>query len=230
MLMEAVRSLWGLEVKTLEYAPLGLGSHHWTATCSDGSRRFLTADHLPHLSTQDGDSIAEHFEGFGAAFETARELRAGGLEFVLASEPSRVGAANVLVADEWSIAVFPFIEGEALGPGTWHDNPAAAEASYLVGRLHGATPPACLRRWTEVIPHRNVLQAALLDLDQPWRSGPLGEPARALLAAHRQALQFQLAAYDRLVEAVMKMPEPWVVSTVSRTAATSCARCRATSC
>ena len=175
LLMETLRSQWELDVETLNYAPVGFGSYHWVATCNDGSRRFVTADHLPSVGTQDGNTSDEHFEGLRAAFETARTLRDAGLEFVLAPEPAQTGELIARAGTDWSVAVFPFIESEPIGPGMWDDviDALQVEAARLLGRLHRATPPATLRRWSSAIIGADMLLDVLADLDRPWRQWPV---------------------------------------------------------
>ncbi len=43
---EALGCGWGLDVTSVEHAPVGFGSHHWEVVTADGCRWFATADDL----------------------------------------------------------------------------------------------------------------------------------------------------------------------------------------
>jgi len=45
-LVGALRRHWGIDALSLDYLPVGFGSHHWEAVGADGSRWFVTADDL----------------------------------------------------------------------------------------------------------------------------------------------------------------------------------------
>lgn len=212
VLADALQHHWGLDVTDLAHAPLGFGSHHWVATCGDDTKRFVTADHLPDVSTQDGDTNDERFSGLLAAFETACALRDAGLEFVLSPNRTNTGAALARMASDWSVAMFPFVEAEPIGPGPWDGVADAEQAAELVGRLHGATPPASLRNWSKAIPHRDALEKALHDLQRPWHGGPFAEPTRALLTRHAQVLETALSLHDRLADQALGTVASWVVT------------------
>lgn len=42
----ALQDLWVFTAASLEYQPVGFGSHHWLATDATGRRLFATADDL----------------------------------------------------------------------------------------------------------------------------------------------------------------------------------------
>jgi hypothetical protein len=50
---------WGLSEPTLEYVPVGFGSHHWRATDSDGGNHFASVDDLtaPQHGGADVDAV-----------------------------------------------------------------------------------------------------------------------------------------------------------------------------
>jgi hypothetical protein len=41
---EVLQQAWGIPVDSLEYLPVGFGSHHWVATDNLGFRHFVTVD------------------------------------------------------------------------------------------------------------------------------------------------------------------------------------------
>jgi spectinomycin phosphotransferase len=72
----AVAAHWDVVAETIEYAPVGFGSHHWVLTGATGRRWFVTADAV-------ADS-AERLAELTAALTTAHALRHRcGLEFVV---------------------------------------------------------------------------------------------------------------------------------------------------
>jgi spectinomycin phosphotransferase len=208
----ALRLHWGIDGASLEYAPVGAGSYHWIARETTGGAWFLTADNLGALGTQEGASPDADFAGLQAAFLTAAALRAAGLSFVVAPEATRDGEVVVRVLPEWSLAVFPLIEGEAAGDGGWTDNDARLEAARLVGRLHAAEPPSTIRRWTPNIAYRDLLSDVLKNNGRGWTAGPFADRARSLLAKSRQGIEASLDHYDALAAAVMKAEAAWVVT------------------
>jgi aminoglycoside phosphotransferase (APT) family kinase protein len=74
----------------------------------------------------------------------------------------------------------------------------------LVAALHRAPEAATTAALADdfAIPGRPQLHAAFAAAEEPWLSGPFGEPARALVRRHRDAVDRALDRYDRLAEAV----------------------------
>ncbi len=78
-----------------------------------------------------------------------------------------------------------------------------AEVVQLLVELHQATPTVRSFAWHRVeLSSRPHLQAALNELETPWKGGPFSEPARALLSAHQEGVIGLLAGFDRLVAEV----------------------------
>ncbi len=103
-----------------------------------------------------------------------------------------------LTGPRYAMAVFPFLDG---GPGRCGEPLPAAERAVLTGMLaalHGSAPPAPARVAAIGLARRADLDAALRDLDQPWRAGPFGEPARTLLAGASGQIRDALEIFDRL--------------------------------
>jgi len=80
---------WGLEVVTVEHAPVGFGSHHWWVGTDDGRRWFATADDLRLRRHTDDEPLAAPLERLRAALTTATALREHGLEW--SSRPAAPG-------------------------------------------------------------------------------------------------------------------------------------------
>src|SRR5512133_885698 len=103
---------WGFDVSALEYAAVGAGSYHWLATAADGTRGFVTVDDLDGKLWL-GDTRESVAEGLERAFATARALHDHGLDFVAAPLPARGGETLRRLGPRHTVALFPFVDGEA---------------------------------------------------------------------------------------------------------------------
>lgn len=213
-IVATLASGWNLETVTLEYVPLGFGSHHWIAALADGTRRFITADDLCASSLR--SHMADSFALLAAAFATAAALRdTVHLPFVIG--PIKAASGEILrrVGDRYSLAVFPFLDIAPTEYGEFREPSDRREALALVGHVHNATrrlPVTGLRRDTLAVPHDADLRDALMTLDRPWRAGPFGEPARALLRDKANRIEALLARFAALRETVEADQSDWVIS------------------
>jgi spectinomycin phosphotransferase len=203
---------WGIEPVAVSYAPVGFGSYHWVAADRDGPRWFVTADHLAAHGNWLGPTADAVFAALTAAAQVTRELADRGYEFVLAGLPDRAGVLVPRVRPDWALRVFPYQPGWSTSDGEWEDPGERVRIAGVIGRLHAALPPDCLRRWDFTIPARTGLRSALADLDRPWTGGPYAEPTRSLLRETRGSIRTRLARYDDLVREIATSPEPWVVT------------------
>src|SRR5579859_549125 len=197
---EALAAHWGLQATGLRYLALGAGSYHWLAGTGDGGRYFLTADYLedkPWLGA-DPDSA---FAGLRASFDTALALREHArLPYVIAPLPARGGESARRLTARYSLAVFPFVAGQA---GRWGDaisGPDRDAVAALLAGLHQATPAVAARapRRGPELSGRAVLGRALDDLGRPWQGGPFAERARRELAHRAELVTGWLARFDDL--------------------------------
>jgi spectinomycin phosphotransferase len=62
------------------------------------------------------------------------------------------------------------------------------------------------------LPGRHLLDAALLELDEPWIGGPLSEPAREAIRDSAAVLAELLALADRLAADAQRRAGHWVVT------------------
>src|SRR6202007_857236 len=106
---------WQFGAATAEYAAVGGGSYHWHVADGGGRRAVATVDDLDAKAWL-GGTREESFGGLRDAFETAVELAAHRLPFVVAPLRRGDGAPLVRLDDRYTLAVFPFVEGE---PGIW---------------------------------------------------------------------------------------------------------------
>ena len=207
---------WGVDAAALTYVPLGFGSHHWRATGRDGREWFVTVDN--HRDGRMGFPAATSVEGLGRALRTAATLRdVAGLPFVLPAVSGVTGElVHRIVDGPYSIALFPFVAAERAGPGRWYPDEAARQAALgMVGRVHaaiGAVPPDLPRRDDLTVPGRSGLLEALAQLDEPWMTGPYGEPTRQLLREHGESITRTFAAYDALAAPLLADQSGWVVT------------------
>jgi len=217
-LLRALSRAWALEADDLRYVPKGAGSYHWVADLLGSPTYFITVDDL-ETKPWIGQGREVTFEGLGLAYEVAWELRHyAGLPLVVAALRRPNGSIALRLSGQYSVAVFPFIDGNS---GTWGDILTDAGRDALIqelASLHQATPRVRLpmaRRPLD-LPERPLLTATLAALDRPWVGGPFSEPARRALASHVQDVAHWLELLDVLarrldeedVEAVLTHGEP----------------------
>ena len=201
----ALSETWRIDAASLDYAPVGAGSYHWIATNRAGERFFVTVDDLdakPWL----GSDREVVFAALRRCYESAQRLHdERHLEFVVAP----VGGTASRLSEQFTVALFPLLEGRRLGR---FDTPpeAGAEILELLARLHGAgdavrdvAPTLSLE-----IPERAGLRDAMATLDQRWTSGPLAEDVRAWLGANAEAIECGLRSYEALAQRVSARSTP----------------------
>ncbi|MGH3140203.1 MAG: phosphotransferase enzyme family protein [Gaiellales bacterium] len=205
---------WRIDAASLNYLPIGFGSHHWEAIVADGSRWFVSADDLRagHHAGRVPDDV---FVVLDRAFRTAAALRAGaGLEFVLGPIPSEDGTVLHRIDARYAIRVEPFVAG-AEERGEFDGPEERRRMGTLLGRLHAASrsvPGGLPGQEDFALPGREALDEAFDHLDTPWEEGPFAEPARELLRAHVGRLRDRLGTYDALARRMREEPGPWVVT------------------
>lgn len=212
VVVDALADGWGLEVERADYAPVGAGSYHWVASDHDGTRRFVTVDDLDQKSWL-GDTRDATSEALRRAFDTAVALRNGGLEFVVAPIPTSRGVSLRRIGPRHTIALFPFVDGQAGQYGQYEGGARAAVVSMLA-ELHRATPAVgSLANSVGLdLPGRRHLEAGLREVNNTWVGGPLSEPARETFASHASDVAAFLSLADRLAAAVQKRGATWVVT------------------
>jgi hypothetical protein len=203
---------WGFDVAAADYAPVGGGSYHWIVDEVNGMRRFVTVDDLDRKPWL-GETRESTFDGLRRAFETAVALRNGGLEFVLAPIPTACGETVLRAGPRYTIALFPFVGGQAGRYGHYDAATRAAVVSMLAA-LHAATPAVAsvARRVDLNLPGRDRLEEALGELGETWSGGPFSEPARQALSRHASDVNELLALADRLASEVARRSSNWVVT------------------
>jgi spectinomycin phosphotransferase len=210
-LLEELTAGWDISASRVEYAPLGFGSYHWTIVDGRGRHWFVTVDDLGRDDSPDARD--RELAGIRDAFRTAVALREeADLEFVLAPVPSKRGETARRLAPRYSVAVFPFVEGESQPFETVISAETAAAATVILSRLHRVPPPERVPRHDIALAGRSVIESSLNDLDEPWRSGPYAARAQDWVARNAPALRRKLEAFDGLVARVAVTPDDLVVT------------------
>jgi spectinomycin phosphotransferase len=211
-LIDSLAEGWGFDTKAVEYAAVGGGSYHWIVTDDGGARGFVNVDDLDRKPWL-GDTRDGAFDGLRCAFDTAAALHDSGLGFVVAPIPASGGETVHRLTPRYSIALFPFVEGQTGRFGQYEPTERAAIVRMLA-ELHDATAAvASLARRIDLTPPGRIdLEQALNEIDWPWRGGPFSEPAREALARRASEVVELLALADRLSVAVAQRGDDWVVT------------------
>lgn len=210
----ALSDYWNLNAASLMYAPLGFGSHHWIAEIGNGEKWFVTVDNL--RSAYLGDTEDSSFKSLAAALQTAASLRdAANLAFVNAPVADCTGSWLHRLNEQYSMAVFPFIDVELTEFNVFPHETDMFDAIRIIGEIHAATthiPVKSLREESFLLPKRAELMQALHDVDTPWNAGPYSEPARQLLSDHAPMLRQRLDQFDSIATDVLTDRSGWVVT------------------
>jgi spectinomycin phosphotransferase len=206
---------WGVRGATLEYLPVGFGSHHWRAEDARGARRFVSVDDL-EAGFQRGPDTDAAFAALDRAFRTAAALRdEAKLDFVVAPLADDEGVVIRRLSDRYAVRLSPLVEGASSASGSYESPDDRRRMGGVLGRLHAATAhvPSDLPREEDfALPSRAALVEALHELDRPWLSGPFGELARRLLQAGAHDVERGLQDYDVLAARVREHADAWVVT------------------
>lgn len=204
LLIAALQRGWSLATASLSYLAVGAGSHHWSVVDADDVTWFVTLDDFEERRDDPSESDAEVFDRLAAALQTAYALHETGATFVVAPRPSRDGSVLRPVGDRWSVAVFPFVEGEKFRGGSQLPVAQRLEVVEMIGRLHTSTLPADGRPRAEDyrLQNRHELEEAVgAPTDLPHR-GPYSSELAVVLREHAGLINAMLVDYDNVVAAV----------------------------
>jgi spectinomycin phosphotransferase len=217
-LVSALRS-WELSTTSLDYLPVGNGSHHYLARDSGGRRWFVTVDELlsklfgmmgPTFSPWVDVDLDAAFVALDRAFRTAVALRQAGLEFVHAPITRPDGEVLTRLG-AYAVSVFPFIDGISdvdIGE-------RRHQLLTLLGRLHAATdaiPLGVPQHDTLTVPLATRFLTVLDDLRSRWTTGPYAEPTRLVLKRSAGAIRDLIDRCNDLAHAVRATDKRWVVT------------------
>ena len=88
---------WGLDIASVDHAPVGFGSHHWWVTGRDGRRWFATADDLRTRAASPQEARSAALGRLRAALTTAAGLHEHGLGWVVAPQRTHEGEVVVVL-------------------------------------------------------------------------------------------------------------------------------------
>jgi spectinomycin phosphotransferase/16S rRNA (guanine(1405)-N(7))-methyltransferase len=209
-LAQAMFEHWALEAVTLEYVPVGFGSHHWHVV-ADGERWFLTVDDLDAKQRARTDTRGDARRRLHAALATARELADGGLRFVVAPVLTRSGDVLVDVGDRFVAALYPHVVGQPRSGDGDATRAQQLDVLDLIVELHTSRP-----RHADVddlaIAMLDELELAIDELARPWTAGPYSERGRRLLDEHAEPLLRLVAAYQRVAGEVLAGRDRFVLT------------------
>jgi spectinomycin phosphotransferase/16S rRNA (guanine(1405)-N(7))-methyltransferase len=209
----ALQDLWGFTPASLEYQPVGFGSHHWLATDLAGGRLYVTADDLAAKRRTAQDTTDDAFDRLRDAFGTASALRGeAGLDFVVA--PLRTATAQVVarLSERYSLVAHPYVIGTDAGQdGEFADDGDRRAVLDMLIQIHRARVGKP-RVDDFVVPHLDTLEAMTSDTGEPWCGGPYARRAQKLLRAHAKDLRVLIAAYRDLARRVAARPERMVIT------------------
>jgi spectinomycin phosphotransferase len=153
------------------------------------------------------------FEGLSRAYQTAVALRDSGLGFVVGPISTDSGEVLRRVGQRYTIALFPFVDGQAGRFGVY-DTAGRNAVVKMLAELHQASPAVASVAGSAGLdlPGRRQIEAGLQELDQTWLGGPFSEPARQVLAGRCSDVAELLALADRLAAEVSGRGSSWVVT------------------
>jgi spectinomycin phosphotransferase/16S rRNA (guanine(1405)-N(7))-methyltransferase len=211
VLADALGRTWALAVATMEYRPVGWGSHHWEVVDTLGGRWFITVDDLLQKRHTREEPLDLTFLRLQGSLSAAVALREQGHTFVVApvlGAPSTGGPLSggtsagpdsvVRVGDRFALAVYPFVVGESFEWGAFSSPEHRVAVLELMVTLHSAPVPAAAPVDRFAIPQRDDLVAAL-DGMPSTEDGPYAARAAHLLTRHAAPIRRLLARYDELV-------------------------------
>jgi spectinomycin phosphotransferase len=191
---------WGLAIADLEHFPHGFGSHHWLARTDDGRKFFVTVDDLDTKPWLGGDRKSV-FAMLVCCYGTARAVGDHGLSFVVAPLLSTTGEVVVRLSDRYTLAIFPFVDGEP--GGEWGEPSGRADVADLVhalADLHGTSLATCPNAPQEDldIAGRSALEGLLDTPGTAWEDGPFSHAAWITVSESRDLLRRSFARIDEM--------------------------------
>jgi len=209
----ALHDSWGFTAASLEYQPVGFGSHHWLATDAAGGRLYVTVDDLAAKRRTVHDTADDAFDRLCRAFGTASALRAeAGLNFVVAPLLTAGGQVAARLSERYSLVTHPYVVGTGAGEdGEFtndRDRQAVVDMLILIHRTRAGKPYVD----DFVVPHLDTLQAMIRDTGDEWRGGPYAQRAQELLRTHAKDLDVLIASYRSLARRAGSRPERMVIT------------------
>ncbi len=207
---DVIGQSWGLDLDSLDYQPVGFGSHHWVATDKVGSRHFVTADELSSAS-RSGDEVSVLGLHLRLALTAATDLRAIGCRFVVAPRATK-GNHPLVQFGRYAVALYPFVDGQSFSFEEPFGEAEQQRVLEMVAELHRAPLTAVrLPGWELfVVPWLEQLgHPAYRDIRSP---GPHAAAASQLLVDNEAVVRTLIARYRTLVDRYLRDPGPVVLT------------------
>ena len=207
---KVIEEAWGVAVTSLDYRPVGFGSHHWVATGNRGLRHFVTVDEVS-VGSQLGDEVSVRGLHLRPALTAACDLHSFGCTFVVAPIVTKDEDPFVQF-DRYVVALFPFIEGQGFAFEESFGEADRERVLDVVAALHrvpltAIRPPATDGfgvPWLDQVDHSMLREAP--------SGGPYAAVAVQLLVDHETAIRRLVARYWALVARHLEDPGPLVVT------------------
>jgi hypothetical protein len=211
-LARVVERAWSVTVASLDYRPVGFGSHHWVTTDSRGNRHFLTVDELASAS-RIGEEISVHGLQLCPALAAAIDLRAFGCSFVVAPIATK-DDGPLARFDGYAVTLYPLIEGESFPFEESFGQGDRDQVLELIIQLHRVPIDAIRSPATDrfVIPWLEQLDHSWHHDDQSRSKGPYAAIASQLLIDNEAGIKGLIARYRTLVARYLSDPGPVVVT------------------
>jgi hypothetical protein len=209
---EVIERAWGVAVDSLDYRPVGFGSHHWVATDNLGVFHFVTVDELSSES-RTGDEVSVLGLQLRQALEAATDLRAFGCSFVVAPITTRDDNPFVQF-DGHAVALYSFIEGESFSFEESFGEADQDQVLELVVALH-RVPISAIRAPAAdgfVVPWLDQLDRSMHHGKEGGSNGPYAVIASQLLIDNETQIRRLTARYQVFVAQHLKDPGPVVVT------------------
>ena len=199
---------WGIRARSVEYRPVGWGSHHWEVSSEAGSRWFVTADDLENKRMSQAEPLTGGFRRLRAALCAAADLRECGAAFAVAPVAARDGELLARVSTRFGLAVYPFVDGQSFEWAAFSSPAHRLAVLDLLAATHTAPPAARRRALADdfAVPHRDQLEAACQPGAGALDAGPYARPVARLIREHAAPIRRLLARYDHLVTAARTQP------------------------
>ncbi len=207
---KVIEEAWGIAVTSLEYRPIGFGSHHWVASGARGVRHFVTVDELS-AESRARDEVSVLGLHLRPALTAATDLRAFGCRFVVAPIATKTDGPFARF-DRYAVALYPFIDGQGFSFEEPFGEADRERVLELVAALH-MVPVAAIRPPATdefVVPLLDQLDRAL-DREAA-ADGPYAATASLLLVDNEARIRRMVARYEALLARHLKHPGPLVVT------------------
>ncbi len=209
-LVQMIERAWNLTLDSLNYCPVGFGSHHWVARSDVGFRSFVTVDEL-NSESHPGDEVSALGLHLRSALAAATDLRAFGCEFVVAPIPTKNGDVFTQ-SDRYAVTLYPLLDGYNLSAEERFGDSDRDRVLGMVIELH-RVPIAAIRPPAAdafVVPWLDQLDRSRSDLAESM--GPYTDVTSQLLVDNEASIKRLIARYETIVSQYRRAPGPVVVT------------------